>query len=176
MVPFHELTNDPKVIFAVLAGKRPSRTLSCAVTVEVDSLWELLQKCWEEQAEKRPTAPEIVQQLVGPSIRATTTSSKTDWDEELTCRFRRSLQTQPLLPSVNQTEHMVFGDEVAKACKECFLDQQSSAPQDTKDFPVFGRPSKRSYEEGTSDSSPEDDFDAGNPAKRSKHSPEDAVV
>jgi hypothetical protein len=34
----------------------------------------------------------------------------TDWDETFTSKFRSSLQAQPLLPSVNQIEHMLFGD------------------------------------------------------------------
>ncbi|KAJ7713774.1 kinase-like domain-containing protein [Mycena olivaceomarginata] len=107
-IPFHEFTNEIKVIVEVSAGKQPSRPLSCSGTTALDILWKLLQNCWDVEAKNRPTAHEIVQRLVGPSIRATTTSSKTDWDEELTCKFRRSLQTQPLLPSVNQIERMIL--------------------------------------------------------------------
>jgi hypothetical protein len=58
----------------------------------------------------RPTAPQIVERLVGSLIRATTTSSVTDWDDNFTSKFRRSVQAQPLLPSVTQIEYMLFGD------------------------------------------------------------------
>jgi hypothetical protein len=34
----------------------------------------------------------------------------TDWDEEFTSKFRRSLQAEPLLPPVTQIERMIFGD------------------------------------------------------------------
>jgi hypothetical protein len=55
-------------------------------------------------------APQIVERLVGSLIRATTTSSVTDWDDKFTSKFRRSVQAQPLLPSVTQIEYMLFGD------------------------------------------------------------------
>ncbi|KAJ7697963.1 kinase-like domain-containing protein [Mycena olivaceomarginata] len=112
-VPFHESKNDMKIILDVISGKRPSRPLLCTGTVALDSLWNLLQKCWDGEAKNRLTAPQIVAQLVGSSIGATTGSSGTDWDDQLTPRFRRSLEIQPLLPSVNQLEHMLFGHEVA---------------------------------------------------------------
>jgi serine/threonine protein kinase len=102
--PFHDL-NDMAVMFHIVGGKRPPRPMSCS-----DSLWELLQNCWLENAEMRPTAPQIVKRLEGPLIRATTTSCTTDWDDKYTSKFRRSLQSQPLLPSVTQIERILFGD------------------------------------------------------------------
>jgi hypothetical protein len=69
-----------------------------------------MQSCWHQQIEMRPTASRIVERLVGPSIGAKTTSSTTDWDDESTSKFRRSLQAAPLLPSVTQIERMLFGD------------------------------------------------------------------
>jgi hypothetical protein len=69
-----------------------------------------MENCWEGKAEMRPTASQIVERLIGPLIGAKTTSSTTDWDEESTCKFRRSLQAEPLLPSVIQIERMLFGD------------------------------------------------------------------
>ncbi|KAJ7019357.1 kinase-like domain-containing protein [Mycena alexandri] len=108
-VPFHEFPNDMKVMFGVAAGKRPSRPISCSGTPVLDSLWELLQNCWDGELEMRPTTEQIVDRLVGPTIRATTTSSKTDWDDTFTSKFRRSIQAQPLLPSVTQIEIMLFG-------------------------------------------------------------------
>jgi hypothetical protein len=101
---FHDL-NDMAVVFHILGGNRPLRPMPCS-----ESLWELLQNCWIEKAEMRPTAPQIVERLGGPSIRATKTSSTTDWDDRFTSKFRRSLKTQPLVPSVAQIERMVFGD------------------------------------------------------------------
>ncbi|KAF8198805.1 kinase-like domain-containing protein, partial [Mycena galopus ATCC 62051] len=109
-VPFHELVNDMRVMFGVAEGQRPSRPPSCSATVALDSLWELLQNCWDGKAEMRPTASQIVERLVGPQVQATTTSSATDWDDKFTSKFRRSLQTQPLLPSVTQLERILFGD------------------------------------------------------------------
>ncbi|KAJ7719093.1 kinase-like domain-containing protein [Mycena maculata] len=103
--PFFEIFNDAAVMFKVLGGSRPARPDGC-----FDGLWDLLQDCWKENQAERPTSGQIVQRLVGPSILATTTQSTTDWDEEFSSKFRRSLQIQPLLPSVTQIEHMIFGD------------------------------------------------------------------
>ncbi|KAJ7174577.1 kinase-like domain-containing protein, partial [Mycena filopes] len=105
--PFYEV-KEMAVMLRVLSGARPSRPASCTGTSELDALWKLLQDCWEAEAAKRPTAPKIVERLVGPSIGATTTSSTTDWDHELTSKFRRSLHAQPLLPSVTQIEDALF--------------------------------------------------------------------
>jgi hypothetical protein len=57
----------------------------------------------------RPTVPQIVEQLEGPSIQAKTGLSTTDWDGQFTSRFRRSLQTTDLLLSLTRVEHILFG-------------------------------------------------------------------
>jgi hypothetical protein len=69
-----------------------------------------MQKCWAQDAQMRPTAAEIVEQLAGPSIAAQPTPFTMDWSEEFTSKFRRTLQTEPLLPSVTQIERMLFGE------------------------------------------------------------------
>ncbi|KAJ7113487.1 hypothetical protein C8R44DRAFT_855934 [Mycena epipterygia] len=109
-VPFHEFPNDMTVMFHVLDGKRPLQPSSCSGTPALDSLWELLEDCWKETPDKRPTAAQIVERLKSPLIQATTTQSTTDWNEQFSSKFRRSLQVQPLLPSVPQIERMIFGD------------------------------------------------------------------
>ncbi|KAJ7878757.1 kinase-like domain-containing protein [Mycena olivaceomarginata] len=146
-VPFHELPNDMTVMFKVLGGHRPSRPLSCSATA-LDGLWELMQKCWEERAQMRPTATEIVERLVAPSIAAQPTPFNADWSDEFTSKFRRSQQAEPLLPSVTQIEHMLFGEEAAKACPECF---PAPEPSDRQDEQVAQQP-KRRYEDSNPDS------------------------
>jgi hypothetical protein len=74
-IPFAELPNDMAVMFAVIEGKRPSRPMSCTGTTVLDSLWELLNNCWEAKAEMRPKVLQIVKQLEGPLIAAKTMSS-----------------------------------------------------------------------------------------------------
>ncbi|KAJ7041068.1 hypothetical protein C8F04DRAFT_188278 [Mycena alexandri] len=155
-VPFHEEKSDIAAILQVLNGGRPSRLASCMGTPQLDSLWDLLQRCWEDKPEMRPTASQIVEQLVGPLIQATTTSSATDWDEKFTSKFRRSSQARPLLPSVPQIERMLFGDEVAEACKDCFPDCEHSEPMEKTDLRELGRQSKRRHEEETSVPNPKD--------------------
>ncbi|KAJ7043120.1 kinase-like domain-containing protein, partial [Mycena alexandri] len=62
-VPFHDEKNDMAVMFQVLTGERPARPLACSGTKELDNLWELLGKCWDGEAELRPKASYIVEQL-----------------------------------------------------------------------------------------------------------------
>ncbi|KAK7026364.1 kinase-like domain-containing protein [Favolaschia claudopus] len=136
-IPFYECPSEIKVMLDVMAGKRPTRALSCSGTEALDCLWELMQRCWNGDQKIRPSATEIVRQLTKPKIGATTTSSTTDWDHEFTAQFRRSLNMEPLLPSVNQLERMIFGAEEAERCKECFPDQvwpMESADETTKNL------------------------------------------
>ncbi|KAJ7855412.1 hypothetical protein B0H13DRAFT_2577765 [Mycena leptocephala] len=111
--PFPELRTDGAVIKAVLDGLRPSRPSSCSGTPRSDGLWTLLQDCWEELPEKRPTAVQTVDRLMGPVIQAKTVQSSADWDDTFTSKFRRSLLGQPTLPSVPELEQIIFVDETA---------------------------------------------------------------
>ncbi|KAK6992505.1 kinase-like domain-containing protein [Favolaschia claudopus] len=124
-IPFYECPSEIKVMLDVMAGKRPSRAPSCSGSARLDCLWELMQRCWNGDPKMRPSAPEIVGQLMEPKIGATTTSSTIDWDHEFTAQFRRSLNMEPLLPSVNQLERTIFGAEEAERCTECFPDRVS---------------------------------------------------
>ncbi|KAJ6598358.1 kinase-like domain-containing protein [Mycena vulgaris] len=105
--PFHELFNDAAVMFKVLAGARPSRPTG---TLLIDGLWDLLQACWQTIPDERPTGAQIVEWLTGPCIQAKASQATADWDETYSSKFRRSLQTQPLLPSLAQIERILFDD------------------------------------------------------------------
>ncbi|KAJ7088699.1 hypothetical protein C8R44DRAFT_443990 [Mycena epipterygia] len=146
-VPFHEWPNDMAVMFQVADGKRPSQPSSCSGTTALDNLWKLVEDCWKDKPDSRPTAVQIVERLKSPLIQATTTRPTTDWDEKFSSKFRRSLQVQPLLPSINQIEHMIFGHEVAEVCEECFPEQESSEPANTKGLRYSERQPKRALEE-----------------------------
>ncbi|KAJ7108599.1 kinase-like domain-containing protein [Mycena epipterygia] len=115
-VPFYEISQDVAVMYKVVQGLRPSPP----ETMPLDSLWVLLQDCWEQKSANRPDVTQIIQRLVGPPIGAKTTHSTTDWDETFSSRFRRSLQDWPLLPLVTGIERRIFGEELAEACVECF--------------------------------------------------------
>jgi hypothetical protein len=110
-LPFSELFMDVAVIKAVLDGRRPSRPTWCSGTSSLDSLWNLLQHCWDGQPVMRPTAVQIVEQLLGPDIQATKIQSAPDWDDRFTSRFRRHLLGQrPLSSGLVEFERMIFGD------------------------------------------------------------------
>ncbi|KAK6992507.1 kinase domain-containing protein [Favolaschia claudopus] len=109
-VPFRELSNDMQIMFRVLKGERPERLPSCTGTPALDSVWELVEMCWDAEKEKRPQTDEINKRLIQVPIAAATTLMQSDWDDQFTAKFRRSINMQPLLPSVNELEHMVFGE------------------------------------------------------------------
>ncbi|KAF7377557.1 Protein kinase domain-containing protein [Mycena sanguinolenta] len=171
-VPFHELQNDMAVIVKVTGGYRPSRpTSSSSGTSMLDNLWQLLRNCWEGEADKRPTASEAVKRLEGPSIGATPTPFTADWDEKFTSKFRRSVEREPLLPSVAQTERILFGDEKAQgvktlhsenrflnfdpACRECRPSQETSnCNKQTPSAPAWQ--SRQRYEEEPAESNSDD--------------------
>ncbi|KAJ7857836.1 hypothetical protein B0H14DRAFT_3638027 [Mycena olivaceomarginata] len=120
--PFPELRTDGAVIQAVLEGLRPPQPPSCSGTPPLDGVWILLQDCWTGLPERRPTAVQIVERLVGPVIRAKIVQSAIDWDDTFTSRFRRSFLGQPTLPSVAELEHMIFGDGLfTSAVREKFI-------------------------------------------------------
>ncbi|KAJ7108595.1 kinase-like domain-containing protein [Mycena epipterygia] len=104
--PFFEIKQDVAVGMNVLNGLRPTRL----ETMPHDSLWLLLQDCWEAKPANRPNITQIIQQLVRFPIRAKTTQSTADWDEKFCSKFRRSLQEWPMLPSVTEIERRIFGD------------------------------------------------------------------
>ncbi|KAJ7063859.1 kinase-like domain-containing protein [Mycena amicta] len=102
-VPFYEIKNDAAVVLKVVSGARPSHYPQWSVSHQLEGLWRLLQQCWDESIDKRPTADDLVERLQAPPILATTaTSQSTDWDETFTSKFRRSLQVQSLPMSTAQ--------------------------------------------------------------------------
>ncbi|KAJ7139294.1 kinase-like domain-containing protein [Mycena epipterygia] len=104
--PFFDVANEMAVAINVINGHRPSRP----ETLSQDTLWVLIEDCWKQEPDKRPTATEITQRLVSPLIGATTAGSDTDWDEKYSARFRRSVQQWPLLPSVAKIQGRIFGE------------------------------------------------------------------
>ncbi|KAJ7858072.1 kinase-like domain-containing protein [Mycena olivaceomarginata] len=108
--PFPELHTDGAVLMAVINGRRPSRLPSCSGTSSLDGLWNLLQNCWEETPELRPTASQLVERLMGDDIQVKKTQSAVDWNDWFTSRFRRQFLGQQRLPSVAEVERVILGD------------------------------------------------------------------
>ncbi|KAJ7695231.1 kinase-like domain-containing protein, partial [Mycena metata] len=108
--PFPELRTDAAVAIAVLQGRRPPRPPSCFGTPALEGLWNLLQDCWDQSPEQRPTASQVIERLMGDDIQTTKVESLVDWDDTSTSRFRRHSLGQQPLPSVKEFERMIFGD------------------------------------------------------------------
>ncbi|KAJ7018999.1 kinase-like domain-containing protein [Mycena alexandri] len=107
--PFPELNNDVAVAMTVIEGGRPSRPSSCSGTSSLDALWNLLQNCWEEKPENRPTASQLVERLKGDDIKAMAAESTSDWDDTFTSKFRRLFLGERAFPTVIEFERVVYG-------------------------------------------------------------------
>ncbi|KAJ6516318.1 kinase-like domain-containing protein [Mycena sanguinolenta] len=101
-VPFFELAHDVAIIFKVVEGVRPSR-----LEVISQDIWLLLDGCWHQQVDKRPTTSAILQQLSRQLIGRDANQSPSDWDEVYSARFRRSLQEWPLFFSIDEIERRI---------------------------------------------------------------------
>jgi len=65
LIPFHEI-HDHAVILQVIRGQRPSRPLICEpweISCEDlgldDETWAVIDRCWNQEPEKRPVAKEV---------------------------------------------------------------------------------------------------------------------
>ncbi|KAJ7822996.1 kinase-like domain-containing protein [Mycena olivaceomarginata] len=107
--PFPELYTDVAVAMAVIEGRRPTHPSSCSGTSSLDALWNLLQNCWEEKPENRPTASQLVERLKGDDIQAIAVESTLDWDDTFTSKFHRLFLGERPFPSVIEFERVVYG-------------------------------------------------------------------
>ncbi|KAJ7126310.1 kinase-like domain-containing protein, partial [Mycena epipterygia] len=108
-VPFFQFLNDIIVSIKVIGGDRPSWP---EIPVCDSMLWILLQDCWQQNPDIRPSAQQIICRLVNPPIKAKAAQSTTDWDETSTSKFRRRLQDGLLLPSMTEIKGRLFGNGV----------------------------------------------------------------
>ncbi|KAJ7176786.1 hypothetical protein C8R46DRAFT_1077319 [Mycena filopes] len=111
-VPFFDTApNDASIILLLYAGgAQPTRLDSCSGTAQLDALWALLERCWDDKS-SRTDAPGVVAALSSPPISAAPPPfGAVEWDEEATSRFRCSLQPKPLLPSEIWIENFLLAD------------------------------------------------------------------
>ncbi|KAJ7895143.1 kinase-like domain-containing protein [Mycena olivaceomarginata] len=116
--PFFELLNDITVSIKVIGGDRPSRP---EPGVCDPILWILLQNCWHQDPNTRPSIHQIAYRLVNPPIDAKVKESTPDWDETSTSKFRRHFQDWSVLPSITEIERRIFGNDIVEDCADCFL-------------------------------------------------------
>ncbi|KAJ7815920.1 kinase-like domain-containing protein [Mycena leptocephala] len=93
-LPFCDLPKDSAVMFKVIEGQRPRRSLSIP-----NDVWDLMEECWKEDPAARPSAKRIVSRLRDHPICAIPTDAASDWDPCYTSKFRSSLEEHTLFPS-----------------------------------------------------------------------------
>ncbi|KAJ7783409.1 hypothetical protein B0H14DRAFT_2959608 [Mycena olivaceomarginata] len=90
------------VAIKVTTGARPSKPK----TISPEDIWNLVEDCWSQNADERPTTAVILQRLkrrIGETIE----QSPPDWDDTYSAKFRRSIQEWPLLPSIAEIERRI---------------------------------------------------------------------
>jgi hypothetical protein len=113
-LPFYHIPQDFSVVLAVKYGKRPpkpSAELWLAHGLE-DYLWDLIERCWRQEHEQRPTAKEVVEELrlLSNTVFRASNDSRYDWDVSFMGQFRSKLHNHPfcipqhdkILPNVQE--------------------------------------------------------------------------
>ncbi|EMD36773.1 hypothetical protein CERSUDRAFT_51530 [Gelatoporia subvermispora B] len=87
-IPFRHLVSSDMVSTLVMKGMRlkprPPATIPLGLS---DTIWELMQKCWSQDPEARPTAASIVVSLDGENWHARQLGTPSEWP--LPLRYRR---------------------------------------------------------------------------------------
>ena len=60
-VPFYQITRDSTVMKKVLEGSRPPRPADTSLLS--DRTWKVIEMCWNQEPQNRPTAESIIEQL-----------------------------------------------------------------------------------------------------------------
>ncbi|KAJ6481301.1 kinase-like domain-containing protein, partial [Mycena vitilis] len=91
-MPFSEIHHEPAIILKVMEGNRPSWP-----PLILPHTRQLLDSCWHQDPEMRPTMAEILPHLSGASRRRS--QHRSEWDVEEIRKFRCSVEEWPLAPS-----------------------------------------------------------------------------
>ncbi|KAK7684972.1 hypothetical protein QCA50_011807 [Cerrena zonata] len=67
--PFPEVPTETEVITQIVNGARPSRPSALSWKTMSKQLWQLLERCWDRDDDKRPTMKEVVFELSKPDWR-----------------------------------------------------------------------------------------------------------
>ena len=60
-VPFYKITRDSTVMKKVLEGSRPPRPADTSLLS--DEAWKVIEMCWNQEPQDRPTAESVIEQL-----------------------------------------------------------------------------------------------------------------
>lgn len=69
-VPFDHIPSEYKILMDVLNNHRPPRPEDAGEIGFCITLWEIMQRCWIPEPDRRPSCPEVLEALIfaeGPS-------------------------------------------------------------------------------------------------------------
>jgi hypothetical protein len=96
-----------QIIMAVVEDRRPPRPCQEFGTDNGlnDAMWELIEQCWKMIPEHRPTASDVVRELLSQSCARERGVPPCDWDEAFMSRLRSTLADDPfVLPSFSEDD------------------------------------------------------------------------
>jgi hypothetical protein len=96
----------------VVHGKRPDRWPpkdQCVKRGLDGQLCALIEECWNQQPEKRPTAAQVAEQLRFKPNLPIDDRLLTDWDASFPSQLRASLEDKPFCASLAEIQTILFG-------------------------------------------------------------------
>ncbi|ESK82545.1 hypothetical protein Moror_3707 [Moniliophthora roreri MCA 2997] len=104
--PFHDVLHDSAVIIKVLVHKeRPSRPLNTPALT--DSMWSIVDSCWNAEEDRRPTAETVVKLLKRFEPISAAINEDKEWDESLASALWESVEYPPIAPNWDVLERLL---------------------------------------------------------------------
>ena len=67
-IPFPEVHAFPLVMIMIIRGERPGRPQGIEGLLFTDDLWDMVQLCWSQQPNDRPTVEVVLERLIPASV------------------------------------------------------------------------------------------------------------
>lgn len=126
-IPFHDLTNDYRIMMAVtFEGKRPLRPLHELAVIRGldDPLWDIVEECWDADSKLRPSSDMIVERLRSQFLSLKDNRARDDFDHSFASR---TLQLQNDYTLVGRADEVL--DELVRKIEiapKAILDARST--------------------------------------------------
>ncbi|KAK7437368.1 Rho guanine nucleotide exchange factor [Stygiomarasmius scandens] len=123
LVPFHEFTHEPTILFQLLEGKRPSRSGISNI------IWSILQDCWNQESSTRPVAKSLPGQLT--SIASKVISPAENWNKSLPSQLWESLHNATGLDAEAMINTLHQSNESTSDEEHVWADEKSGQEMET---------------------------------------------
>ncbi|THU80533.1 kinase-like protein [Dendrothele bispora CBS 962.96] len=105
LLPFHEL-KDSAVILKVIRGQRPNRPDNTVHRQLSNSMWTIIQQCWNQEPDNRPEANVLPSRVALANEKVIKPAD--DWDMSLPTELWSSLRHPELYPTAPDLEELLL--------------------------------------------------------------------